>query len=211
MRTAAAVALWISATSFAHAASTLTVLPTNSSGWQNYSYTFSSNATVDVFLGVADAPGDGSVSTLDLDNIYSSLPSNLLTDFSSGSLPSGFQAQGNSAIRTEPFGHGNFARLYSDGNVNTSSVGGTDKGSVLGFSFSALAGQTFSFDWRFTAGSGKDFAFLNLNIDNGAGSPPVIVQSTLASTDTAPVPVPAAAWLLGSALASMGVFRRRTR
>jgi hypothetical protein len=206
---ATGLAIWVSATSVASAATVMDVLPNSSSGWQTYSYTFTDNATVGVFLGVSETAAVGTFSSLDIDNIAANVP----TDFSGG-LPAGGAILGgaaNSTITSEAFGgHGDFLRLYSTGTENTAAAGGTT-GTVLSFNFSGVAGQTFSFDWRLTGGSDDDFAFVVLGIDGGPGVGTSTVSSNLAQVTTSPVPVPAAAWLLGSAFASMGVFRRRRR
>lgn len=206
---AGGVAIWMAATSTASAATVMDVLPNGSTGWQTYTYTFDSNATIGVFLGVSDTSAGGQFSTLDIDNIVA----NATTDFSTG-VPGSFSLLGGasgSTVTSEPFtGHDNFLRLYSTGTANTAAVNGST-GSLLTFSFSGTTGQTFSFDWRFTAGSDDDFAFLVLGVDGGPGVGTKEVKGNLAQVGTSPVPVPAAAWLLGSAVASMGVFRRRRR
>jgi hypothetical protein len=207
---AGGLAIWVAATSAASAATVMDVLPGGSSGWQTYSYTFTTDATIGVFLGVSDTAAGGAFSTLDIDNIVA----NETTDFTGEALPGGASILGGpsaSTLTSEPFGgHGDFLRLYSKGLENTGAVGGST-GSLLNFSFSGNAGETFTFDWRFTAGSDDDFSFLVLAVDGGPGIGQSEIKGNLAQVGTSPVPVPAAAWLLGSAVASMGVFRRRRR
>lgn len=69
---------------------------------------------------------------------------------------------------------------------------------VTGYTFLAQAGQTYSIYL-----GGVDFSKWNTGVDN--------YKLAISSSLTAPVPVPAAVWLFGSALAGMGVIGRRKK
>ncbi|MCQ8182901.1 PEP-CTERM sorting domain-containing protein [Methylomonas sp. SURF-1] len=104
------------------------------------------------------------------------------------------------ALRTNPASPADTANY-----ANTQNEHGTD-GELYTFALTALAGESFSFDWRFHTDDYhpfNDFAFVSL-VD---GNQSQVRYAVLA--EVAAVPVPAAIWLFGSSLVGWFGLRRK--
>lgn len=215
-------------------AATLYVPDFDSSGWQQYSYTFGGTFTGTVVLGVSDEGHD------QISFVNALLPSQLLLDnldstavlpqlvsnrgFEFGNL-AGYGAAGDVKVVSSfdsyrPTEGGQMALLDSvDGDsgvstslyLNTQGNPGVD-GSLIQFSISANAGDTLTFDWAFSAGDYApfgDFAFISL-VGTGPANGHYEVLAEITPVP-APVPVPAAVWLMGSGLLGLAGVARRSQ
>jgi len=207
-------------------AATLYVPDFGSTGWQSYSHTFSAGFTGSVVLGVSDAGDNVLPSQLLLDNLggTAALAPQSVTNqgFEQGDF-SGYITSGSAAIVSSfgsysPTEGGQMALLDSvdgDSGVSTSLYLNTEgnpgiDGSLIRFDISANAGDTLTFDWVFSTGDYapySDFAFISL-VDTGAANGHYEV---LAEITPAPVPVPAAVWLMGSGLLGLAGLARRSQ
>lgn len=207
-------------------ASTLYVPDFGSTGWQSYSLTFSSAFTGSVYLGVSDAGDDVLPSSLLLDNLGGTAAFTSLSAAGRGFEQGDFSGYGmaGDVTLTNGFGGynptegGHMALLNSvDGHsgtdtslyLNTQGNPGVD-GSLIRFDISANAGDTLTFDWAFKTDDYapySDFAFISL-VGTGAADGHYEV---LAEITPAPVPVPAAVWLMGSGLLGLAGVARRSQ
>ncbi len=138
---------------------------------------------------------------------------------------------GNNVIRLNTFD--GYSGLNIVGQQNTHGENGIDGSIIRLFINAANPGTDLVFDWAFTSnepitGTNRDFAFIDLAGIPGYGSingafaevdadPQVNVGSlpeasnTLVGPDVSAVPVPAAIWLMGSALMGLLGFRRKEK
>ncbi len=205
-------------------AATLYVPSFGSTGWQQYSYTFSSAFAGSVTLGVSDEDDMEQSSQLLLDNLggTAALAPQSVTNqgFEQGDF-SGYATSGSAAVASSfgsysPTEGGQMALLDSvagDSGVstslylNTQGNPGTD-GSLISFDIAANAGDTLTFDWAFSTDDYApfgDFAFISL-----VGTGPANGHYEVLAEIT-PVPVPAAVWLMGSGLLGLAGVARRSQ
>ena len=207
-------------------AATLYVPSFGSTGWQQYSYTFSSAFAGSVTLGVSDQDDEFLSSQLLLDNLggsaFASPQLSANRGFEQRNTAGYVVAPGSSASAVSSFGSynptegGQMALLDSvdgDSGVSTSlylnSQGnpGID-GALISFAIFANAGDTLTFDWVFSTddyASLGDFAFISL-----VGAGPANGHYEVLAEIT-PVPVPAAVWLMGSGLLGLAGVARRSQ
>lgn len=225
MKRLALAAATVAALGTTPAFATLYVPDYGSTGWQQYSHTFSAGFTGTVVLGVSDQADEFLSSQLLLDNLGGTAvlaPQSVTNQgFEQGDF-SGYAATSGSAAVVSSFGSynptegGQMALLDSvDGDsgvstslyLNTQGNPGTD-GSLISFDITANAGDTLTFDWVFSTDDYAplgDFAFISL-VGTGAanGHYEVLAEIT-------PVPVPAAVWLMGSGLLGLAGVARRSQ
>ncbi|NND60435.1 MAG: PEP-CTERM sorting domain-containing protein [Gammaproteobacteria bacterium] len=183
----------VAALAFSASAANATVFindETPSSGLQSFSYTFASDASVDITIGVSNADdtvGLGTQFHTSWGGIGAGLPDITLGD--SGC----------------PVDTSSYTNAYGEAGTC---------GDVASITAGVLAGDSLSFDWDYTSNDGgafHDFSFIQINDDTGAELYyEVLAQQCAAGDASCPgtVSEPGVLVLFGLGLALLGLRRR---
>lgn len=199
-------------------------------GWRNESLLFNAPFSGTITIGVSDE-GDTAVdSTMLLDNINlngSLIPNggfetdniDELTNFSAVGDVSTATSDTTNGISARPTEGDFMAVLSSTGDANTSGFtnafgeSGTE-GSLLRFFLNTDSEATLSFDWNFLTGDFdpfNDFGFLFAKFDSvGTADDRYVVLAQIEGEGTSPIPLPASAWLFGSAILGLFGVKRKS-
>lgn len=197
-------------------------------GWRNETITFDQPFSGTVTIGVSDE-GDSIVdSTMLVDKI--SLNGSLIPNggFETANID-GFSTVGDVTIASSNTTSGIFARptegdymavlggegtADTSGFTNTAGEAGTE-GSLLKFFLNTDSGASLSLDWNFLTGDYdpfNDFGFIFAKFDAvGTDRDQYIVLAEIEGAEMNPIPLPASAWLLGSAILGLLGMKRKLK